>query len=56
MIDDEDDGGGIVLEFKALDGSRCAVIFTSGLQPKVEIVSVLEDEPAPERPKNVLLN
>jgi len=56
MIDDDDDDGGIVLEFKALDGSRCAAIFTPGPQPKVEIVPVLEDDPAPERPKNGLLN
>ena len=54
--DDDDDDGGIVLEFKALDGSKQAAIFTPGPQPHVEIVPALEDDPAPERPKNGLLN
>jgi len=51
-IEDDDNGGGIVLEFKALDGSKQAAIFTPGPQPKVEIVPVLEDEPSLTQPHN----
>jgi len=56
MIDDNDDDDGIVLEFKALDGSKQAAIFTPGPQPQIEIVPVLEDELQPLRPENRLLN
>lgn len=40
-VDDEDDGG-VVLEFTALDGSRQAAILVAGDQPTVKIALLPE--------------